>query len=148
MSDFSNVTIPGLSQTKVSGLSELEASFKEFIPKAARKAFRNAGFVASQIWVDSMEELAPVRHSSGPGREPGFLRGSIGASVRVSAANEALIVHVGPSKAAYYGGFNEFGTSHMAAHPFMRPTFQNHQDDVLAVFVDELWNSLKDLEQK
>jgi len=143
--DFSNVAIPGLSQTTVNGLSELDAKLKELAPALARRAFREAGRAAADIWVQAMKELAPVLSQSTKEREAGLLRDSIGASVTISKVNEAMIVHVGPGKQAFYAGFDEFGTRRMGAHPFMRPAFQNHQDDVLNVFVDELWQALGEL---
>lgn len=139
MADFSNVTIPGLARVQVVGLDELEKKLKDIGPKQARKAFRNAGRKAAEIWVGDMQERVP--------KNTGFLETHIGSAVRIESKEDLFTIHVGPAKEAFWGIFHEFGTKKMAAHPFMRPTFMEHQDDILQLFADLLWNELKALEQ-
>ena len=147
MADFSNLSVPGLAQTRVEGLSELEQKLKELGPKQAKKAFREAGARAAEIWANEMASLAPVGDPHRAGVSPGTLRESIGFSIRASGVNETLTIHVGPSKEAFWGTFNEFGTKDMPARPFARPTFMDHQDDVLKLFADILWEELQVLSQ-
>ncbi|MGI3169987.1 HK97-gp10 family putative phage morphogenesis protein [Pseudooceanicola sp. C21-150M6] len=39
------------------------------------------------------------------------------------ATRSAVVAYVGPSKIAFHGTFQEFGTRHHAPQPFMRPAF-------------------------
>jgi HK97 gp10 family phage protein len=134
----------------IEGVSELEQKLRNLAPTQARKAFRDAGRKAAAIWVEAMRSRAPVLNQATAKSKtavPGALMESIDASVRVSAANEQLQIHVGPAKGIIYGGFNEYGTRYMAAHPYARPAFMEHQDDILELFVSMLWDALKVLEQ-
>lgn len=51
-------------------------------------------------------------------------------------------VAIGPYKPFFYGGFLEFGTSRMAAHPFMRPGFDATVGRTLGVVGQALWREL------
>jgi HK97 gp10 family phage protein len=53
---------------------------------------------------------------------------------KVSMAKDTAAVIVGPSKRAFYGRFQEFGTETNAAQPFMRPTLDEDGQGAVAVF--------------
>lgn len=73
------------------------------------------------------KEYAPV--------ETGTLRRSI--AVETEEKNKsAVVVRCGTN--VEYAPFLEFGTSRMAAHPFMRPAFFNHKSEILDKIVGEL----------
>ncbi|MES2175105.1 MAG: HK97-gp10 family putative phage morphogenesis protein [Pseudomonadota bacterium] len=53
-------------------------------------------------------------------------------------------VYIGPSKdQGYYGHMVELGTSHSAAHPFMRPALDNTRDEVRRAMGHSLWVDIK-----
>jgi HK97 gp10 family phage protein len=75
--------------------------------------------------------------------EPGFpdLRDNIGMSVARSVVDtEGLpAVAIGPTKKFFYGLFQEFGTRHHSAQPFMRPSFESMWRPALGIIRGEFW---------
>lgn len=62
-----------------------------------------------------------------PAGETGLLKKSIGVVKRRSKSKNIVSFSVTPrlkKEHGYIGYFHEFGTSKMAAHPFMRPAFE------------------------
>jgi HK97 gp10 family phage protein len=51
-------------------------------------------------------------------------------------------VVIGPSQRAFYGSFQEFGTEHHRAQPFMRPAFDENVDGALSTIGDEFWSAI------
>lgn len=85
-----------------------------------------------------MSELAP--------HEPGApdLRESMRISpvpVRGDDRRETA-VKVGPSRDAFYGLFQEFGTAHHGAQPFARPAFDAVAPESLRILGAALWREL------
>jgi HK97 gp10 family phage protein len=52
-------------------------------------------------------------------------------------------VAVGPRKDFFYGLFQEFGTVHHGAQPFMRPAFQSGVPAALPILSQRLWQALR-----
>lgn len=50
-----------------------------------------------------------------------------------------IAVAIGPSKAAFYGSFQEYGTAFHPAQPFARPAFDEHKELTLRLLSDEFW---------
>lgn len=65
-------------------------------------------------------EIVQEAISSGAPYRTGQLSGDINIS---KESDPKYSVRIGPGKAGFYGRFNEFGTSKMAAQPFVRPAF-------------------------
>lgn len=149
----------------VSGLDELEKRLIEEGPKVARKAVRNAGKKGGEVIRQAIEANA-TQHE-----ETGFMAGHIVMVSRSSGKNGSMTVTIGPqADAGYFRGatrhgnkvefkgeahlaedearFLEFGTKHQAATPFVGPGFESSSEEALSTFVDELWNNLRDLEEK
>lgn len=131
----------------VEGLKELEAALKElprsvagnvlkrsvaipaadFADAASEKAPKERGVLAEQIKVSKPKIINPGTAAFAAAmRETGDR--AIAASA-ARAANRAaggsgksVVVHVGPTKQAFHGSLQEFGTAHHAPQPFMRPT--------------------------
>jgi HK97 gp10 family phage protein len=145
----------------ITGLDELALKLGEQAQKAARKALRNAGNRAGAVVQAAIEKNAP--------RLTGFLAEHV--VIKTVIKDSDLFVTIGPqAKAGYFVGGHrsvdsiafegkphyaevsarmaEFGSRHQAAYPFVRPAFEETKEPALAVFVDELWNSLRDLEEK
>lgn len=64
-------------------------------------------------------------------RVPGWLAGSIEADVDEEGI---AFVDVG----AFYGVFQEFGTEHQRAHPFLRPAMEADEDTAVRLIAKEL----------
>lgn len=52
-------------------------------------------------------------------------------------------VAVGPSKAFFYGIFQEYGTVHHGAQPFMRPAFDTGSELAVQILAGELWAAIR-----
>lgn len=53
------------------------------------------------------------------------------------------VVAVGPQKNFFYGFFQEYGTIHQAAQPFMRPAFDNQSRSALNVVAESMWLAIR-----
>lgn len=137
---------------KLEGFKELEAALLE-LPKATQgNVLRRAVATPAADFADAASAIAPSpgKYGFGTLREeikvsrpkiinPGqaafaaaMKEGSTRAEAAIAAraANRAaggtgkgVICQVGPTRKAFYGQFDEFGTSRQAAQPFMRPTW-------------------------
>jgi HK97 gp10 family phage protein len=96
----------------------LEAAAVE-VPALASGVMRQAG----DNTVKWAKELAPVR--------TGDLKNSIGV---VYDTSNYLWFEAGPT--APYGGYVEYGTVHMAPHPYMGPAFERAVFEAIGVLED------------
>ena len=74
-------------------------------------------------------ELAPFR--------TGRLKESMMITVSDQTATGA-IAKIGPSREAPYGSPNEFGTAHMAAHPFLKPAYDEKVGEATRIIGERL----------
>lgn len=122
---------------EIKGLRELEAGLAE-IPAAVRgKTLEAALMRAAKPILDEARSRAPVRQGGakrmGKGskvRMPGFLRASL-RRARKRGSDASATVQIGPHRRAFYGMFQELGTSRQAARPFLRPAFESKAQDAL-----------------
>ncbi len=115
----------------VYGGDELVAQLEE-LSKGAGKVLLRAAEWGAQILADEMEKGAPTR--------TGRLAGHIGTKTAEHSADTA-IVDVGPEQTAFYGRFQELGTVHHAAQPFMRPALDENDEaivDAVAGVVEQI----------
>lgn len=125
----------------VEGLDELERMLEELTPKAAKAAVRRAALKAGEIWQEAIEERAP--------RRTGFLSEHITIKTKTTGGDDdstgGITVLVGPEKSAFYAMFQEFGTKHQPAKPFIGPAYEEKKDEVLETFEKELQATLERL---
>lgn len=146
---------------EIKGLDELERRLSEQAPKVAQKVLRNAGkkggevirlAIAANAPVDTgfLEQHFVMKQSFrdtgmtvviGPQADAGYFRGATRHGVKVEFKGSPHFADVAARMA-------EFGSKHQAAKPFMGPAFDSSADDALSVFIDELWNGCKDLEER
>lgn len=125
---------------KVEGLAELAAAL-ERLPQAARKpvlvrALMAAGApMAERMALDApLDPLADHQH----------LADSMTVSPTNKVRGETLgdteaAVAVGPSKNAFWGLFQEYGTVRHGAQPFARPAFDAGYEESLTIFKEAMW---------
>ena len=95
-----------------------------------------------------IEAAEPLRYTIGlKAPRSGDARGAtLAEEIVISPARgqdaDEVAVAVGPTARAFYGGFQEFGTAHHSAQPFMRPAFDEEVDAVLALIAEILWREL------
>lgn len=150
---MANVTI------KLTGFKELSDKLKAFGPNVAKNGLRTADFAGAKIIRDAAKATVPVK--------TGLLQANIIASHRRTPeyiSEYSIIVRKAPKyiKVAVradtlrnrlkgrankyhslagpqvYGRFLEFGTSKMAARPFLRPAFLNNVTAALDATKDGL----------
>lgn len=133
---------------KVEGLKELESALLElpkatagnvlkravagpaadFAEAAADKAPKDRGILSREIKVSKPKIINPGTSAFAAAMKETGDRAIAAAAAR--AANRAaggrgksVATHIGPTKRAFHGSLQEFGTAHHAAQPFMRPTW-------------------------
>jgi HK97 gp10 family phage protein len=133
---------------KVSGIPELKAALAGLVPKLRRQALRNALAAGARVVRDEARRRAPVLQPTlrAPYRKPGTVRKAV--TVRTSkvarrAGDVGVFVNVRPAKPGqrgakspndpFYWRFLEFGTSKMAARPFLQAGARK-LTDALAAF--------------
>ena len=110
--------------------SKLSAKL-DSITKAAEKAVRPAAQAGAQVFYDAVREHVPVSakpHSTKGKRQtynPGTLRAAVYQAYAQKDSGEGKASYrISWNKThAFYGRFVEFGTSKMAAQPFLRPAY-------------------------
>ena len=101
------------------------------ITKAAEKATRPAAQAGAQVFYEEVKQRVPVsaKAHSTKGKKQTFTPGTLRKAIYQAFADKES----GDGKASYriswnkshafYGRFVEFGTSRMAAKPFLRPAY-------------------------
>lgn len=134
------------------GFKEFGDKLRAIGPDVARNGLRTADFAGAKVFRDAAKETAPVK--------TGLLQAQIIASRRRTAENVAkytvlvkkpklalVAVRKSGRKAGKYhqiagpqtyGRFIEFGTSKMAAKPFLRPAAVQNTDAALSAIKDGL----------
>lgn len=122
-------------KAEVRGVRELNAKLRRMEARAPGQLEKALEKAAKPI-EDYAVGAAPV--------ETGALARSI-TTRPMGAAEDHARVRIGPAWAVYdnksvveYGRFQEFGTSKMAAQPFMRPAFDAGRDEALRIFTEEM----------
>ncbi len=111
-----SITIHGLEGLlqQLDGLESL-VSQKRILSKALREG--------AQIIADEAEQLAPY--------DTGQLANSMMYTITEASASFA-IAKIGPSRKGFYGIFDELGTAHQTAEPFLGPSLENKGDEALS----------------
>ncbi len=140
----------------VEGLRELAAGLRELPKVMENKILRGALRAAAEVVANEARYRCPVR--------TGQLKASIRVSTRVvngrvicyvKAGSRYTVFRIGKKgrstkdayktiganggvdyQAAHYAFWIEFGTSKMAARPFMRPAFESKRDQAIATFTE------------
>jgi len=122
----------GTVTIKISGALELEKKLKDLGPVPARKLGGKALKAGGEIIADMARVLAPVR--------TGALESSITVVTSPAKSDREVGAAIGFRRpVSSRAHFTEFGTSHSAAEPFMRPAFDVKGEDAVAVIGHQLW---------
>ncbi len=134
----------------IHGLDTFAQALKVLPNNISRRVLRSAVAAAAKLVQDEAKVRAPV--STGPARKnhppPGTLKRAIsrGRSNRYSAPGKEVFhifvrnagssakgrkIVAGSKFDAFYWRFVEFGTSKMAARPFMRPAFEAKKEEAI-----------------
>lgn len=113
------------------GLDQFDRALKQLSLVTQGQLLKQAVKKGAELIREEAENRAP--------RDTGTLAEEEIVSVVAGESNAfEATVKIGPSKKAFYGFFQEFGTAHHAAQPFLMPSFEEKQDEALQVVSDEL----------
>lgn len=108
--------------------------------------------VSKRLQYEALEEAAaPMVKAAGsmaPRRAPApdladnIITSRIAQRTDAFGDKSAASVAWGPAKAFFYGYYQEWGTVRHAAHPFMRPAFDQNAAKSLAIIGASLWREL------
>lgn len=158
---------------RIDGLKELEDALQELPRATGGNVLKRAILQPAQAFADAAAAIAPVdsgflKSEIRPGKpriitagkaayaqamQGGATRSEAAAAAR--AANSAAggsgrraVVSVGPTRKAFYGQFDEFGTAHQAPQPFMRPTWDRMQGSMLGSIATTLKTEIEKARQR
>lgn len=113
----------------MASIADLKVKFESLPTKVGLKFLRRAGRAAAMIIRNRAADLAPVA--------TGKLHGEI--LIKTKKESDASIeVSIGPSKNAWYGRLQEFGTVHHPPQPFLGPALEEKGAEAAALFAEEL----------
>lgn len=121
---------------KFEGGAELTKALEQLPLRASKRIQREALVDAGEAIAKRMAARAP--HEPG---KPDLRDAMTVSNSRGRDAQEVAVV-VGPSKAGWYGAFQEFGTSQHGAQPFARPAFDESIQSSLNLISRAIWVSL------
>lgn len=114
---------------------ELDHKLSQLEPEIAVKELRSAVRVAANLIKKDAQSRAP--------RDSGALSESL--RVKTKVFRTKIVAFVMNTAETFYGMFIEFGTSKMAARPFMRPAAESQEQAVLRKMQDHLRRRLNKL---
>ncbi|MFD1556035.1 HK97-gp10 family putative phage morphogenesis protein [Paraburkholderia silviterrae] len=131
----------------------LTAAIDALTQVASESALRQATVAGARVIFEEVKLRAPVGVVSWESRDskqkryPGFLRDNIllAFDKERSAEGVRATYLVTWSKDAFYGRFVEYGTSKMAANPFMRPSYEATRDAAAQKFSDVIDEKVREL---
>lgn len=133
-----------MSETvQIEGLAELSELLTELTPRAAKRYLKRCAEPAAQVVIAAMEETVPVG--------VGILEESLESQTRFindGGDQTTMQTDIGPTKQAFWGSFNEFGTSKQAGIHWMGNAWEASKDKCLDVFQTELTGLILDLENR
>jgi HK97 gp10 family phage protein len=118
------------------GGAELGRALGSLSQRVSRGIQREALKDAAEPMRKEMSMLAPVEAGKPDLRDTMTISNARGTDA------QEVAVAVGPSKAGFYGSFQEFGTSRHGAQPFARPAFDAKAPQALTVLGRALWTAL------
>lgn len=122
----------------IEGLDELEKTLTEDTRKAAMRFLRRVEKKAAAVFQQEAERTAPI--------DTGFLAEHIVVETHVT--DDTMEAKIGPTKQAYYGRFQEFGTKYQAGRHWLQRAYEASKEEALQVFIDEAKAMLEELAAK
>lgn len=118
---------------------------------ASESVLRQATVAAARVVFDEVRLRAPVGdrtyETAKTKHYPGFLRDHILIAFDKERSAEGIRATylVTWSKEAFYGRFLEFGTSRMAARPFLRPAYDAKKEEAVKKFQEALDEKVREM---
>lgn len=131
-----------MATVTITGAKELQAKLAKLPKKVANKIQRQGIRKGAKIIQEEARRLVP--------RKSGLLRKSIKVRVPKKKRRGEIIISVqtgslGDFKGkSFYGAFVEYGTSKMAARPFMRPAADNKKQAATDAIVQSIREGIRE----
>ena len=138
-----------MSDIKLEGVKELAEKLKRMPDKVRRKAIRQATRAAANVVTKAARAAITVgseAHYTYKNRlvSPGFAKRNITADVKVSRDMSTATARIGPKREAFYAtAFLELGTSRNAKQPWLVPSFEQSQSQVLEIYISKLRQAIE-----
>lgn len=100
-----------------------------------------AGEVLEDATLAGAGVVAEIAEQKAP-RRTDFLAEHIVVEI-VEAESDLVVAGVGPTKEAFWGIFQELGTPHHAAQPFLRPALDENEETVAREIGEAAWKALE-----
>lgn len=120
--------------SEVRGFKEIEALLKKLPEKTAEKVVNAALRSAANVIKKAAQDKAPVR--------TGALKKSLAVELDKSTKTGTTARIGAKRKIAWYAHIVEFGSSHSAARPFLRPAFDETQGKVMQKLAKQLLSGI------
>lgn len=120
--------------TSLEGMQELLDKLEQ-LGKEGKKVESNALKKAGNVLKEEIIKQAPER--------TGNLKKNIVVS-NIKKNKEGSYVQVGTNNKSFYGKFVEFGTTKMAADPFMSRSFESKKDEIQETIATEIKRGVKE----
>ncbi len=103
--------------------------------------------VQGKILIDALKDAAEPMRDRAAQLAP-VLTGNLQAHEIISVArgtstSSYATVRVGPSMDAYYGIFDELGTAHQTAQPFLEPAFDDTSEQAERIIAESLASAIE-----
>lgn len=132
---------------KIQGGMDLARHLKALPEALSRKVQVEALKDGAEPMREMATDLAPRGAGPGPHLADNIVVGApTQASLERRGRFDETVVEVGPSRKpndVFYGFFQEFGTRHHAAQPFMRPAFDSQAGHSLTRILSSFWRVIK-----
>ena len=119
---------------QIVGLKELDRALQELAWPAARRALRKGMRKGANVVRDEARAKAP--------KKTGNLKRKIRTRERREEGGDMRFAVEVP-RSAFYGRFIEYGTSKMAAKPFLRPAAENKTEEAVTAMRDSLAEAIR-----
>ncbi len=122
------------------GIEHFESKLRDLALTVQRKALLGATRKGAELIRAKAAELAP--------RLSGKLA-DMEITKLATAQNSAteITIQIGPARSAFYGVFDEFGTAHMTAQPFLQPAFDSTVDEAIEVASREFRAAIEEVSE-
>lgn len=101
----------------------LESALKKLPGRVAKKVVKGATLKGAAVVRKDAKRRVPV--------DSGKLKKAISAK-KTAESPVSVTYSVGPTTKGFYGQFIEFGTEKKPARPFLRPAFDENQNEIVA----------------
>jgi HK97 gp10 family phage protein len=126
-----------MAELNIQGFPELDANLKSLAYSVQKKVLTKAAKAGAEPIRAEAEARAPV------GETHNLAESQMISMAGTDSDINQVTVKIGPAIGAFYGLFEEIGTAHSAADPFLLPAYEDKQEEAIALAGDVLWAEIQ-----